>query len=188
MPWWVVEESQPVNPAQALAAFYDRRAPAALAYCSRMCQPESIADAVEEAFGKVFANASMSSRRLGEDELDDILRDSVRAAAADRASRTRSRRAAARRVEEAERAYDALRGDDAPALGRSLLGEMIEAEQFAWPESAQVAPAKPPVEPGVKPARGAEPVAAASPRAPGAAHGFPTSRRGGAGGSRSSWP
>src|SRR4051812_26038293 len=56
VPWWVQgEESAPVDPARALAAFYDRRAPAALAYCARVCEPESIADAVEEAFGKVFA-------------------------------------------------------------------------------------------------------------------------------------
>src|SRR5689334_6490757 len=33
---------------QSLAAFYDRRAPAALAYCARICAPETIADAVEE--------------------------------------------------------------------------------------------------------------------------------------------
>src|SRR5689334_17105782 len=51
VPWWAQgEETTPVDPARALAAFYDRRAPAALAYCARMCEPEAIADAVEEAF------------------------------------------------------------------------------------------------------------------------------------------
>src|SRR3954447_12601771 len=56
------------NALQTLAAFYDRRAPAALAYCARICEPETIADAVEEAFGQVFAAAAR-----GEDQLDELL-------------------------------------------------------------------------------------------------------------------
>src|SRR3954454_12607905 len=143
VPWWasVAEEAPPIDPAQALADFYDRRAPAALAYCARICEPESIADAVEEAFGTVFERAAMSPERLDDDELDRLLRDGVREAAAGRAVRSRGRKDTKRRVEEAERAYDALCGDDAPALGRSLLGEMIDAEPFAWPEQSQAAPA-----------------------------------------------
>jgi sortase A len=110
---------------QALAAFYDRRAPAALAYCARLCPPESIADAVEDAFGRVFA-AATDGEPLDEDSLERRLRSAVRAAAAQR-----SPGATERRFVEAERAYDALAGDDAPALGRSLLAEMIEAEEPA---------------------------------------------------------
>src|SRR4051812_2292886 len=144
VPWWasVAEEAPPIDPAQALAAFYDRRAPAALAYCARICEPESIADAVEEAFGTVFERAAMSPERLDDDELDRLLRAGVREAAAGRAPRSRGRRDTRRREEEAERAYDALCGDDAPALGRSLLGEMIDAEPFAWPEQSRTAPAR----------------------------------------------
>jgi sortase A len=145
VPWWATgeggEESPPIDPAQALAAFYDRRAPAALAYCARMCGPEKIADAVEEAFGHVFEKAALAAERLDDDALDEVLRTGVRAAATDRAAPTRGKRAARRRIAEAERAYEALCGDDAPALGRSLLGELIEAEPFAWPESARAVPA-----------------------------------------------
>jgi sortase A len=112
-----------VDAAQSLAAFYDRRAPAALAYCARVCEPESIADAVEEAFGHVFAAAS-GGPALDDGELDRLLRRAVRAAATERAATTHDLHA----FDEAERAYDALSGDDAPVLGRSLLGEMIEAE------------------------------------------------------------
>lgn len=112
-----------VDAAQALAAFYDRRAPAALAYCARVCEPEQIADAVEEAFGHVFGAAS-GGRALDDEELDGLLRRAVRTAAAERAATPHDLHA----FDEAERAYDALSGDDAPVLGRSLLGEMIEAE------------------------------------------------------------
>src|SRR4051812_18625329 len=144
VPWWasVAEEAPPIDPAQALAAFYDRRAPAALAYCARICEPESIADAIEEAFGTVFERAAMSPQRLDDDELDHLLRTGVREAAAGRAPHSRRRKDRRRREEEAERAYDALCGDDAPALGRSLLGEMIDAEPFAWPEQSRTAPAR----------------------------------------------
>jgi sortase A len=167
VPWWAnagddAGESPPIDPAQALAAFYDRRAPAALAYCARACGPESIADAVEEAFGKVFETAALSAERLDDDQLDRLLRDNLRAAAADRGPATRGRRAARRRTEEAERAYEALCGDDAPGLGRSLLGEMIEAEPFAWPEQSR-ASAKAPAarEPAAAAALQAETAAAA---------------------------
>src|SRR3954469_17701753 len=158
VPWWasVAEEAPPIDPAQALAAFYDRRAPAALAYCARICEPESIADAVEEAFGHVFERAAMSAERLPDEELDALLREGVRAAAEGRAAPTRGKRDAKRRLAEAERAYEALCGDDAPALGRSLLGEMIEAEPFAWPESAQ-----PPRAPSTRREPEPEPAAAA---------------------------
>jgi sortase A len=122
-----------------------------------MCRPDAIADAVEEAFGHVFEKAAMSAERLDDDALDRLLRAGVRAAAADRAPSTRGKRGARRRVEEAERAYDALCGDDAPALGRSLLGEMIDAEPFAWPESAQAVPAPAP-EPAVTHDARADPV------------------------------
>ncbi len=169
---------------QTLAAFYDRRAPAALAYCARLCAPESIADAVEEAFGAVFA-AAADGEGLDEAALERRLRSAVRTAAADRSPgsggpgasarrlferttpdggrsttcdlaprllaaraegelssadherlgahlrRCEDCRTAERRFVEAERAYDALAGDDAPALGRSLLAEMIEAEDPA---------------------------------------------------------
>src|SRR3954464_3442985 len=142
VPWWAKgdDEAPPTDPARALATFYDRRAPAALGYCARVCAPEGIADAVEEAFAHVFEKAAMSAERLDDDALDQLLRAGVRDAAAKRATPTRWKREAERRVEEAERAYDALSGDDAPALGRSLLGELIGAEPFAWPESAQTVP------------------------------------------------
>ncbi|MEA2438963.1 MAG: sortase [Thermoleophilaceae bacterium] len=120
----------PGNAAQSLAAFYDRRAPAALAYCARLCEPEAIADAVEEAFGHVFAAASSGAAPPSEEELDRRLRAAVRIAAARRAPRSGN-------PVEAERAYDALSGDDAPALGRSLLAEVLEGS----PGTGQAAPA-----------------------------------------------
>jgi sortase A len=172
-----------------LAAFYDRRAPAALAYCSRLCAPESIADAVEAAFAGVF-EAAAGDEPLAGDALDRRLRSAVRQAAAERAPapeasaagarrlfertvsdtgrstcnlsprllaaraegelsaadrerfqahlrRCADCRAAERRFLEAERAYDALAGDDAPALGRSLLADLMasppprDASRFA---------------------------------------------------------
>jgi sortase A len=164
------QASEPAaSPAQALAAFYDRRAPAALAYCARMCEPELIADAVEEAFGEIFARAA-SGEHLDGEELDELLFEAVGVAAAERAGEAFGKRDAARRLEEAERAYRALCGDDAPALGRSLLGEMIEAEPVHGGRAEPAAVAKPatgrvePVASGAEPAaRGAavaEPAAA----------------------------
>jgi sortase A len=118
----------PANAAQALAGFYDRRAPAALAYCARLCEPEAIADAVEEAFGHVFA-AAYGSTPPDEEELDRRLRAAVRMAAARRAPRSGNQ-------VEAERAYDALSGDDAPALGRSLLAEVLQESPAATQPAA----------------------------------------------------
>jgi sortase A len=128
--------------AQALAAFYDRRAPAALAYCARLCEPEAIADAVEEAFGHVFTTAAAGGAPPAEEDLDRLLRDAlVTAAAARRGPAPDAPEHPARRQEEAHRAYDALSGDDAPALGRSLLGEIIEAQPAE--QSPLTAPAAP---------------------------------------------
>src|SRR5215213_6958896 len=126
-----------------LAAFYDRRAAAALAYCSRLCAPEAIADAVEAAFARVF-EAAAAGEDSGPRALDARLRSAVRSEAARRASpagagvparrllerladpsRGPDCRVAEQRFDEAERAFDALAGDDAPALGRSLLAEML---------------------------------------------------------------
>ena len=124
---------------EALAAFYDRRAPAALAYCARLCEPESIAEAVQEAFGQVYAAAAADTR--SDDELDRLLRDAVHGAAAKRASYSSS-------AVEAERAYDALSGEDAPALGRSLLAEVIESPPATLPD-----PEPPPLPPPPPPPR-----------------------------------
>src|SRR4051794_13159687 len=68
-----------------LAAFYDRRAAAALAYCSRLCAPDAIADAVEAAFARVFEAAAAGDVRSDED-LDSRLRAAVRSEAATRSS------------------------------------------------------------------------------------------------------
>lgn len=113
------EPTPPLSPGELLAAFYDRRAPAALAYCARVCEPESISDAVEEAFGAVFARPATD-----EEELELRLREALAAAV-----RKHARPDAP--LDEAERAYEALSGDDAPALGRSALGQMIEAPATA---------------------------------------------------------
>src|SRR3954471_2726290 len=67
-----------------LAAFYDRRAAAALAYCSRLCAPYSIADAVEAAFARVF-EAAAAGEATDQRALDAQLRAAVRAEAARRA-------------------------------------------------------------------------------------------------------
>src|SRR3954471_19173573 len=159
-----------------LAAFYDRRAAAALAYCSRLCAPEAIADAVEASFARVF-EAAAAGEATDEPALDARLRSAVRSEAARRASpagagvparrllerladpnrggacelmpallaaradgslssgdlermqshlrRCADCRAAEHRFQEAERAFEALSGDEAPALGRSLLAEML---------------------------------------------------------------
>src|SRR5215218_8681462 len=68
-----------------LAAFYDRRAAAALAYCSRLCAPEAIADAVEAAFARVF-EAAAGGEAADDAALDRRLRSAVRTEAARRAS------------------------------------------------------------------------------------------------------
>jgi sortase A len=159
-----------------LAAFYDRRAAAALAYCSKVCAPEAIADAVEAAFARVFEGAAAGAG-TDDETLDQSLRSAVRAESAARSSaatagisarrlldrfadpsrggacelmpallaaradgllsegdrermaahlrRCPECRAAEHRFNEAERAFDVLAGDDAPALGRSLLAEML---------------------------------------------------------------
>ncbi|MEA2391903.1 MAG: sortase, partial [Solirubrobacteraceae bacterium] len=159
-----------------LAAFYDRRAAAALAYCSRLCAPEAIADAVEASFARVFearpevdasdgealdrslrsavrtesasrasaATSGMPARRLlerladpnrgGACELmpallaaraDGLLTDGDRERMSGHLRRCAECRMAEHRFNEAEAAFDALASDDAPALGRSLLAEMI---------------------------------------------------------------
>jgi sortase A len=159
-----------------LAAFYDRRAAAALAYCSKVCAPEAIADAVEASFARVF-EAAAAGGPTDDDSLDASLRSAVRTESAGRSSaatagisarrlldrfadpsrggacelmpallaaradgllsegdrermsahlrRCDECRTAEHRFNEAERAFDALAGDDAPALGRSLLAEML---------------------------------------------------------------
>ncbi|MEA2431232.1 MAG: hypothetical protein QOI19_1705, partial [Thermoleophilaceae bacterium] len=90
---------------------------------------------MEEAFGKVYAAAGDATRT--DEELDGLLRDSVHAAAAKRASYSTS-------VREAERAYEALAGEDAPALGRSLLAEILESpREVAAPEAAPPPPPPP---------------------------------------------
>lgn len=159
-----------------LAAFYDRRAAAALAYCSRLCAPEAIAEAVEAAFARVF-EASAAGEVVEEHALERRLRSAVRSEAARRAAqsgggmparrllerladpgrggacelmpallaaradgalsggdlermqthlrRCADCRLAEQRFDDAELAFDALSGDEAPALGRSLLAEML---------------------------------------------------------------
>jgi sortase A len=131
--------------AEALAAFYDRRAPAALAYCARLCEPESIAEAVQEAFADVYSAAAAGKR--SDEELDGLLRDAVHAAAGKRASYSSS-------AVEAERAYEALSGEDAPALGRSLLAKVLEASPEAVAEPPPPpAPPPPPPPPLPRPVR-----------------------------------
>lgn len=118
------EPGEPASVAQTLAAFYDRRAPAALAYCARVCEPDQISDAVEEAFGKVFtAAAAAEAHAPSQEELETLLRQAVRESAKARARDPQDTRDP---HEQAERAYDALTGDDAPALGRSLLAEVLD--------------------------------------------------------------
>jgi sortase A len=159
-----------------LAAFYDRRAAAALAYCSKVCAPGTIADAVEASFARVFERAAADGA-TDDDSLDASLRSAVRSESAARSStatagvparrllerladptrggacelmpallaaradgqlsegdrermtahlrRCADCRAVEQRFAEAEQAFDALAGDDAPALGRSLLAEML---------------------------------------------------------------
>jgi sortase A len=145
------EALPPRDAAQTLAAFYDRRAPAALAYCSRICEPETIADAVEEAFGHVFA-AVASGEPQSEEKLDELLRGALQEAVAERAPDDPE--TAGRLLAEAERAFEALSDEDAPALGRSLLGEMLDA---APPEPAPVVEPAPAVEDGEAPAAEAPP-------------------------------
>jgi sortase A len=142
-----VGEAERPPVAEALAAFYDRRAPAALAYCARLCEPESIAEAVQEAFSVVYAGAADGGR--SDEELDVLLRDAVHSSAAKRASYSTS-------AAEAERAYEALTGEDAPALGRSLLAEVLDSET-ARPEPARAEP---------EPAAAPPPVAQARPEPP----------------------
>ena len=150
-------ESEPPEPvaAEALAAFYDRRAPAALAYCARLCEPESIAEAVQEAFADVYRAAAAGKR--SDEELDALLRDAVHSAAGKRASYSSS-------AVEAERAYEALSDEDAPALGRSLLAEVLESPPRSaaverTPPPAAVEPPPPPSPPPPPPPPPPRPVA-----------------------------
>ena len=150
-----------------LATFYDRRAPAALAYCARVCPPEAIAGAVEASFARALSQGVPDDL----DELDRRLRFALRAESADRSipedeegerrrfargsicARTprlivaraagelsdaelevlgshlytcADCRALERRFDEAERTYEALSGEEAPALGRGLVAELME--------------------------------------------------------------
>jgi sortase A len=132
-----VEAGEPLA-VEALAAFYDRRAPAALAYCARLCEPESIAEAVQEAFGQVYSAAGAAHR--SDEQLDALLRDAVHSAAAKRASYSSS-------AVEAQRAYEALSGEDAPALGRSLLAQVIDTPPVAVEPPPPPPPAAPPPPP-----------------------------------------
>jgi sortase A len=68
-----------------LAAFHGRRAAAAVAYCSRVCAPDAIADAVEAAFARAF-EAVQAGEAPDLDALDQRLRSAVRNEAAARAS------------------------------------------------------------------------------------------------------
>ena len=56
-----------------LAGFYDRRAAAALAYCSKICAPAAIGDAVEASFARVF-EAAAAGAPLDDESLDASLR------------------------------------------------------------------------------------------------------------------
>src|SRR5437763_15947246 len=51
----VTEQSQ-AGPGFALASFYERRAPAALAYCARVCPPEAVTGAMEASFARALAD------------------------------------------------------------------------------------------------------------------------------------
>src|SRR4051794_6634927 len=66
-----------------LAAFYDRRAAAALAYCARLCAPEAIADAVDASFARVF-EAAAAGEATDDAALDRSPRAAVRRRAAPR--------------------------------------------------------------------------------------------------------
>ena len=93
-----------------LAAFYDRHAAAALAYCARLRPPDALAGAVDAAFARMF-HSRPAAEPAGEDELRAALRtalsDEVGAGA------------------EAKLAFNSLAGDQAPVLGRSLLAEAL---------------------------------------------------------------
>src|SRR3954452_1694886 len=67
-----------------LAAFYDRRGAAALAYCSKICAAGAIADAVEASFARVF-EAAAAGAPLDDESLDKSLREAVRTESAARA-------------------------------------------------------------------------------------------------------
>src|SRR4051812_22785715 len=182
-----VKHEQTIDRSQGagLAAFYDRRAAAALAYCSKVCAPETIADAVEASFARLFEGVA-AGQPTDDESLDRSLRTAVRAESAARSSaatagvparrllerladpnrggacelmpallaaraegqlsegdrertaahlrRCADCRAMEARFSEAERAFDALAGDDAPALGRSLLAEMIADAPLESPD------------------------------------------------------
>src|SRR4051812_18435702 len=84
----IIEDGEPALARERgadLAAFYDRRAAAALAYCARLCAPEAIADAVEASFARVF-EAAAAGEAIDERALDARLRSAVRSEAARRAS------------------------------------------------------------------------------------------------------
>ena len=80
----------------AMADFYDRRAAAVFAYCSRLCAPELIADGVEAAFDALFETVRRSPE-MEDADLDAILLRATRAAAAERAAPPPPARRAARR-------------------------------------------------------------------------------------------
>src|SRR5437763_1853641 len=115
-------EQIPATVGITLAAFYDKRAPAALAYCARACPPEGIADAVEAAFARLFEVAS-SAEEVELDELDAHLRAAVRAESVARTPPPESR---GRRFERGARCEDVPR-----LLAARAGGELSEADAAA---------------------------------------------------------
>ena len=67
----------------ALVGYYRGRSAAALAACSRLCAPERIGEALEQAFAEVF-EAAGTGEANDEQSLDRRLRAAVRSAAAER--------------------------------------------------------------------------------------------------------
>ncbi len=102
----------PLESADALDDYYETRAAAVLAYCSRLCAPSQIGAAVEASFAEL--RNAVSDGRPSDAELDAQLRLTTRAAAAERSGASLPLRAPD--VPAARRLYQRfVDGDDASA-------------------------------------------------------------------------
>ena len=112
----------------ALAGYYDGRAPSVYAYCAEICRGEHIEEAVLASFADFLGRVRAAG---AEADLDDLLRKSTRTAAASRMDASRSRNATCRSVPEliAARANGELPHDDGPI--KAHLGNCRSCRQAA---------------------------------------------------------
>jgi chemotaxis protein histidine kinase CheA len=119
----------------ALAGYYDGRAPSVYQYCAQVCHSEQVEEAVLAAFADFLGRVRAAGP---EADLDDLLRKSTRTAAASRMQASSGRDATCRSMPEliVARANDELPHDEGPIKAhldhcrscRQAAKRLIEAE------------------------------------------------------------